>query len=107
VLPDTGASTIRTPCAPATRASSSASAAPTLLICNQMVFSGQWSSNGSTTSRMMSAVGHGDPHSGGAHHLTGPLSRLTNLALEPTKTLGFTVPGGDRDVPLEQPMGHG
>ena len=46
-----------TPWAAATSASRSASAAPTLLICSQIVSLGHSSSNGSTTERTTSAVG--------------------------------------------------
>jgi hypothetical protein len=87
------------------RVSWSASAAPTLLTCNQMVLFGQSSSSGPTTSRMTSAVGeHRDHDSGTAYHRAGIFGRLRATTFEGTNVLGFEVPGDHRDALVEKPM---
>ncbi len=64
----------------------SASAAPTLLICNQMVSWGQSSSSGSTTSRTIVGGGeHRDHDPGVAHHLGGAVWPPRRPALESTQ----------------------
>jgi hypothetical protein len=49
---------------------------------------------------------HRDHHPGAADHLARRLGSLATTALEIAKMLWVSVPGDDRDAPIEQPMGH-
>jgi hypothetical protein len=50
---------------------------------------------------------HGDHDPGAADDVVGSSRRLTTSCLQLVKTLGIAVPGGDRDLSLQQPTGHG
>jgi hypothetical protein len=50
---------------------------------------------------------HRDHDPGAADRFARPFGRLTTTACELAKPLGVAVPGDHRDLPLEQPVGHG
>ena len=108
MLPETGASTSVTACASASCVSWSASAAPTLLICNQIVPSGHVLEQGfNDFEDDGGGREHGDHNPGTADHLARPFGRLPATTFKGTNWLGVAVPRDDRDALIEKPMGHG
>ena len=103
MLPETGASTIVTAWASADRVSWSASAAPTLLICSQIVPSRPIVEQ--RRDQIEDDVGgreHGDHRSGVAHYLARLVSRLATTVLEIAQVLSVAVPRDHRDALVEK-----